>query len=211
MKKFLVVLAVAMIVTLMATAAMAGTGVIGSKHDMTAAAYYSNADLSACQYCHTPHRAQVGAPLWNRSLTVGNVQADGTGAYTLYTTLSGNPTGAPGTNSKTCLSCHDGTVAVNSVVVGAGAATVTGPALTAGMISSVQGNIGTDLSNDHPIGIIYNSAYVGSRAGLNTVEFNADPQHANGWRIYGGNDGTGMVECGSCHDPHNMTVGQTPF
>jgi len=66
-----------------------------------------------CIYCHTPHGAnkQISAPLWNR--TVNN-----SGSYTIYdkpTTLM-RPIGQPGPNSLTCLSCHDGTIAIDSIL-----------------------------------------------------------------------------------------------
>lgn len=65
-----------------------------------------------CVYCHTPHGAnkQIQAPLWNR--TINN------SAYTIYdkpTTLM-RPIGQPGPNSLTCLSCHDGTITIDSVL-----------------------------------------------------------------------------------------------
>lgn len=66
-----------------------------------------------CIYCHTPHGAnkQINAPLWNR--TINN-----SGTYTIYdkpTTLM-RPIGQPGPNSLTCLSCHDGTIAIDSIL-----------------------------------------------------------------------------------------------
>ncbi len=65
-----------------------------------------------CVYCHTPHGAnkQTTAPLWNRTMNPGN--------YTLYnapTTLM-RPVSTPGPNSLTCLSCHDGTIAIDSIL-----------------------------------------------------------------------------------------------
>jgi len=65
-----------------------------------------------CVYCHTPHGANttIAAPLWNRT-NVGNT-------YTLYNIplTSGQTPTQPGVNSLTCLSCHDGTVAIDSIV-----------------------------------------------------------------------------------------------
>jgi len=65
-----------------------------------------------CVYCHTPHGAnsQIKAPLWNRTINGGT--------YTIYdkpTTLM-RPIGQPGPNSLTCLSCHDGTITIDSVL-----------------------------------------------------------------------------------------------
>ncbi|MGK7346748.1 MAG: cytochrome c3 family protein [Candidatus Nitrospinota bacterium M3_3B_026] len=65
-----------------------------------------------CVYCHTPHGANstIDAPLWNRT-NPGN-------AYTLYNIplMSGQAPTQPGVNSLTCLSCHDGTVGIDSII-----------------------------------------------------------------------------------------------
>lgn len=67
-----------------------------------------------CIYCHTPHGAnkQIAAPLWNRTINAGN--------YTIYdkeTTLGlAGRLGLPGPGSLTCLSCHDGTIAIDSIL-----------------------------------------------------------------------------------------------
>lgn len=63
-----------------------------------------------CVYCHTPHGAATNAPLWNRTLPA-------TGNYTPYSsttmdTIVGQPDGI----SLACLSCHDGTIAVDSII-----------------------------------------------------------------------------------------------
>ncbi len=67
-----------------------------------------------CVYCHTPHGAntQIRAPLWNRTVNLDT--------YTIYDTpttlgLEGR-LNLPGPSSLTCLSCHDGTIAIDSVL-----------------------------------------------------------------------------------------------
>jgi hypothetical protein len=65
-----------------------------------------------CVFCHTPHFTNtdmVDAPLWNR-MNSGAV-------FTPYdsSTLDSKP-GQPGGNSMACLSCHDGTVALDALV-----------------------------------------------------------------------------------------------
>jgi len=132
-----------------------GTGV--NKFDGTA---------ELCVFCHTPHGADTTAavPLWNRVL------ADPT-SYTTYNSLGTSSldgaTVAVGSVSIACLSCHDGTQAMNVMINqpgsggynSAGAAMAgnwtganqTGGKIGAGLIT----NIGVDLKNDHPIGIQY--------------------------------------------------------
>ncbi len=67
-----------------------------------------------CVYCHTPHGAGTtelkGIPLWNRTATKT--------VYEVYNRplASGNTPSQPGPNSLTCLSCHDGTIAVDSIM-----------------------------------------------------------------------------------------------
>jgi hypothetical protein len=69
---------------------------------------------AVCVYCHTPHGAStvVQAPLWNRTAS--------SATYTTYDSLGTStltqPVTAPGPNSLTCLSCHDGTLGVDSVI-----------------------------------------------------------------------------------------------
>lgn len=79
---------------------------------------YRNDYYEICVYCHTPHGANsaAAAPLWNRTVTSRE--------YTLYQDKNaGNePTSLdstftqPGPNSLTCLSCHDGVTAIDSII-----------------------------------------------------------------------------------------------
>lgn len=67
-----------------------------------------------CVYCHTPHGANQSttAPLWNRTMRVTNYQT-----YDLLRTASlTQPVSQPGASSLTCLSCHDGQTAVDSII-----------------------------------------------------------------------------------------------
>ncbi|EHR72957.1 doubled CXXCH motif-containing protein [Burkholderiales bacterium JOSHI_001] len=67
-----------------------------------------------CVYCHTPHgsNSNVALPLWNRTIkatTYTTYAALGTSTLTQTVTQ-------PGANSLSCLSCHDGQVAIDSVI-----------------------------------------------------------------------------------------------
>ena len=67
-----------------------------------------------CVYCHTPHGANqtIAAPLWNRTTKLTTYQT-----YDLLATASiTQPVSQPGASSLTCLSCHDGTTAVDAIV-----------------------------------------------------------------------------------------------
>jgi len=73
---------------------------------------YRNDYFEICVYCHTPHGANqtAAAPLWNRTVSQRS--------YTLYNqvTALGRPMTQPGPNSLTCLSCHDGATAIDSII-----------------------------------------------------------------------------------------------
>lgn len=139
---------------------------LGSTNSIAGANKYTSTNgdsTQVCVFCHTPHGSNTTAqlPLWNRAL--------GTATYTTYaslgtTTLEGK-TAAVGSVSLACLSCHDGTQAINVMnnTPGSGNAALTG-SWSAGTGSldidgkfkaGVIANIGGDLQNDHPIGIQY--------------------------------------------------------
>lgn len=130
-----------------------------------------------CVFCHTPHQAsdQAGAPpLWNKRLGAGGVPAGG-GSYTTYNTATSSTIDgevlAVGSVSVACLSCHDGTQAMDNIINAPGSGgydstgggtnglgytwNVGGTVDANGILTSGVALIGTDLSNDHPIGIAY--------------------------------------------------------
>jgi hypothetical protein len=87
---------------------VAGTNISGS----------TNQTAEVCVFCHTPHGANpntVGTPgappLWNR--TVSN-----TTTYAIYTSpnFDGLNSGQPQGVSLACLSCHDGTIALDALI-----------------------------------------------------------------------------------------------
>lgn len=66
-----------------------------------------------CVYCHTPHSSATNigaAPLWNRTKPQATFSV-----YSAATTL-GQQVTSPGPNSLTCLSCHDGLTAIDSII-----------------------------------------------------------------------------------------------
>jgi predicted CXXCH cytochrome family protein len=87
-----------------------------------------------------------------------------------------------------CLSCHDGTVALGNIV--------SGPAISfAGGVTVMPAgtkNLSTDLSNDHPVSFLYNSALATADGQLLTPAGITPPVHLE----------NSKVQCTSCHDPH---------
>ena len=96
--------------------------------------------------------------------------------------IAGGPQGV----SLACLSCHDGTIAVDSFGGNSsGTSWVSGSAL-----------IGTDLSSLHPVSVTYDTT--------KDPDFNNKTSVvAAGLVLYG--DHKDQVECGSCHNPHDPT------
>jgi hypothetical protein len=122
-----------------------------------------------CVFCHTPHGADVtttnAPPLWNKRLATG-------ATYTTYATLNTPSLDGEvlpvGSISVACLSCHDGTQAMDNIInapgsggvladggAAAGRAYTWTAAGTDGVMAAGIANLGGDLSNDHPIGIQY--------------------------------------------------------
>jgi predicted CXXCH cytochrome family protein len=176
----------------------AGAGtIVGSAHDFSGQAWSPNAQT--CVACHAPHATAVlaDAPLWNHASSVAT--------YTVYASSSMNATvGQPGSTSKLCLSCHDGTVAVNSF------GGVTGTTMLTG-----GSNLSTVLTNDHPIGFTYDAALVTADGALapitNTVTLGSGTKVKSGptVTIASAMLYAGKVECASCHDVHNTFTAAT--
>lgn len=161
----------------------ANAGIAGSAHDFSAD-IWSGGEI--CKPCHTPHNADetaTGAPLWNHDVT--------TETFVMYSsaTLNGTIDTEPSGVSKLCLSCHDGVTAIDAF----GANTPT-PVL----MGSVNPNadFGTNLSNDHPISIVYDDVADGGLHPPTDVS-NLGGDIATDL-LFGG-----RVECASCHDVHN--------
>lgn len=131
--------------------------IAGSPHDLSS---ISTATDEVCVFCHTPHSAVPAAtavvPLWNKVV-------DPTG-FTTYDSTTIDGTILPvGSVSVACLSCHDGTQAMDVVINAPGSRGVN-PAgtdldpLALGVIGAITGtaaDLGKDLTNDHPIGVQY--------------------------------------------------------
>ncbi len=163
---------------------LSAQSIVGSAHDFSDDNWNTTGQI--CLVCHTPHNADASisnAPLWNHEST--------SATFTTYTSATMDATtGQPDASSKLCLSCHDGTVAVDNF----------GNQTGGTYFISGNDNIGTTLSDDHPISFTYDAALATTDNGL------YDPTTANS-----GLGGTisedlligGQVKCASCHDVHN--------
>lgn len=97
-------------------------GISNTRHNLSLSGNISQAAMvtarnnygEVCVYCHTPHGANenISAPLWNRTIkstTYETYNQLGTSSLT-------SAVDQPGIHSLTCLSCHDGTVAIDSIL-----------------------------------------------------------------------------------------------
>lgn len=197
--------------------------ILGSKHDLTSLNERAGVEAmggvaftdygDACLYCHIPEEEQDQPlkpgqlPNWNRYKTNLDV-------YEQYTsgTLKSVAT-RPGEISLLCLSCHDGTMAVDRIafrptdILNKDDYSLHMKLSDTDNISSCgkchdgtvaheisRKVIGSDMTDDHPIAIRY--------LGLDNKSdkfFAPDDARGfdNGIRLYGGN-----IECATCHDVH---------
>ena len=190
-------------------------GVSYTPHNMSTSAdtlwsmYVSDNETQVCVFCHTPHGGSLDGPLWNRE--------NPTTSYTHYNSASLSTylqglaiNRAVSKESLLCLSCHDGSIAINSLVnysntvpnpthYGGGSISIPitpdgdpGPKIGASIENPEAHG---DLSDDHPISFAY-----GSVVAQKATEFKSvDIAEEKGVRFFGSDD---RVECSSCHDPH---------
>lgn len=108
----------------MVEAYAAAGSIVRSRHDLSALNWRAyqmetgpmqggtfNNYRETCVYCHTPHNSSPVAPLWNREVPRPN-------GYKMYNSPNFDSPApiAPDGISLACLSCHDGSVAVDSVL-----------------------------------------------------------------------------------------------
>jgi len=205
------------------------TGINGSMHDMNSITGTTKDIFGrTCVFCHTPHNAQQtpntpNAPLWNRAdvaanlvtpyswSTPANLSVDG--GLTAALPFADDPLIGP---TRLCMSCHDGTIAMDSH------RSKGGTAGTQVMGTSNHAYISLDLTVTHPIGFKYTDAVtarttselVPTSVGFLTApstsftatSFNTSSRGSltkSSLKIadtlYGGE----YMTCATCHDVHN--------
>ena len=208
MKKMLL-LTIALV--LVAAGVASAASIVGTAHDMRT--YFSTGagiTTQVCVYCHTPHMpaGRTQDPLWNHTLSTQ-------GGYGVYgsSTMNAAPTamtGSDGSVGSLCMSCHDGTVAVNTLwkqptdgAVGSTRNALGNTVLNATLqvATSAGGYLGTDLSNDHPVNFVYDAALVGADKGIQPVATVV----AAGLPLFTAS----TMQCATCHNVHDNT--NVPF
>jgi hypothetical protein len=160
-------------------AVSASAGIANTRHNLGAtgsALNKTDGTGEICIFCHTPHGGDTAAPvpLWNKKLTTATFTTyDQLGTSTLDAAV-----GTVGSVSLACLTCHDGTQAIDNIInaPGSGGFDTTGGgpdglawawtstdgsldkttgAFTGGIAAGNIWQIGTDLTNDHPVSMQY--------------------------------------------------------
>ena len=186
-------------------------GILNSPHDFHSRAWNNNqADLNTvCAVCHTPHHADpTTGPLWGHA----TISASGWQMYNNGASPGANikftAASAPSASSLACLSCHDGSIAVNAYGTVAPSEFITNGAA----ISEQSKN----LTHSHPISFNY-QALVGTGPTQDKWIYDSGSPvltpDANSPGFTPGNDmsikgfllnAQGNLECNSCHDVHNQ-------
>jgi len=198
-------IAVSGAIFLIVLAAAALAGVEQTKHNFSSSTNspggFFFGTRQVCVFCHTTHNAnQTVGTLWNHEVNEAQT-------YVMYDspTIDMTISTSPHNGSLICLSCHDGTIAVNSLsnLPGPDAAgnygTPGGSSLDgSGRIATTSDvYVGTDLSDDHPVGVLYDASKdpTGFAAKSGSALLYPDKLLSEG--LY--------VECTSCHNPHDDT------
>jgi predicted CXXCH cytochrome family protein len=164
---------------LLSLAPAASAGVAGSKHDLSAKGsgeHRAETETDACLFCHISH-SSGSMSLSNRPETRAQHQPY---ASSTMNARPGAPTGA----SRLCLSCHDGTIAVGETRKGA----IRMRGGNKPIAPERRSNLGTDLRRTHPVSV----------SALHSKNLRS-PRMDDAVKI----DRGGLVQCTSCHDPHD--------
>lgn len=143
-----------------------------------------------CIFCHGAHRTAPQSPLWNR--TSSGIE------YTPYSSSTAKarmrqPTGS----SALCLSCHDGTVALGKLRNRSEDVRMLGGD---SLFGAGRSELGTDLSDDHPVSIAYDNSLVSRSEGELRDPALLPPEVKL--------DAAQQLQCTTCHDPHDNTYGR---
>lgn len=166
----------------------AGTGIIGSKHDLNAFSHTTADEQErVCVYCHVPHDAQ-GSTLSPTALWVTQPNRTFT-PYKSETFDANVPNNLVGPTIM-CLSCHDGVIASD-----------THPNLLVDTYGGAGVGVNYDLSNDHPIGIDYLEIVARKSHYKTPYAFWMDGDGLTTIKsvLYDGK----YITCATCHDMHN--------
>lgn len=157
-------------------------------HKLTGTNGVAVPNQEVCRPCHTPHNAstEVGY-LWNHQLS--------TATWTLFD--DADPASVNSSSSRLCLSCHDGTVAIDSY-----------GGLNGTVFLSGKKNLGTNLTTTHPIGVAYptNANQYNQPDATGAIR---DAVETPAGQSAGLEDG--KIQCASCHFAHGSRAAYGMF
>lgn len=162
------------------------SSVLRTRHDFTLnspSVIRSTTGGESCIFCHTPHNSVPNVPLWNHTGS-----ADTTTSVYSSTTIRATVTPATAADSsKSCLACHDGTVALGDTVNNGVIPFIQGSNYRLPPTSSSNIHRGTGFGDDHPFAFV---PVTGTEI--------QNPLPGDAVKL----DQAGKVQCVSCHDPH---------
>jgi predicted CXXCH cytochrome family protein len=220
MKRFYLPLIFLIVVILHSASAIGGVYPLdGTKHDLSSAGTGSYKAISnnpsqggtteICIFCHTPHSGNTEAPLWNRASSGASYQtytSDVLGGLG-YWAAEDPKNGVQHSKTRICLSCHDGTIALGSVVNMPNDIPTSYPNILmsggSNIISSAAGYIGLDLRDDHPVAIKHDSGRDAELVPGTSVVYARLYKDGGGGRAVVENADGNYIECTSCHNPHD--------
>lgn len=221
----------AVFIVFFAKESLSGTlapGITDTRHDLSMTSPYpwTYDTTEKCVFCHTPHQGQgTVTPLWNRELS--------TKVFSMYSSNNSPTFNMGSTNmivsasyvspSALCMSCHDGTMAMNAVLNTPGTGSTGSIPLSmapatlgevrfpnnppwwypgANMSGNYAGNPNVNkLSDEHPIGFTYDPAL---DAQGNNFPAAVAGRIVGTYRLYGPN--SNQFECSTCHDVHDTVM-----
>jgi len=187
-------------VALGAFALTAPAAVQNTLHNMNNTFPGSIQNNEVCTPCHAPHNQPDQTDqdtLWNHVMP--------TQTYKLYGTTSAYV--GLDTTSKKCLSCHDGTVAVDSYGGYNFATNQFGPTIGTHSLAGTAFQMakGGDLSHDHPVGVVYPGLASGGTSWTSSSGFN-DPTAFNRSTYQGHNLSDQVVTLNYTDGTKNITT-----
>jgi len=172
--KRLVFISTALILSLFCSTPSQALNIAGSKHDLTTGTFAIPGLTDICKACHGgAHNWLPGSGGFGRiPQLVTNVYSSSTMDHSIdLTYINTMPSDAP-----LCLSCHDGSLAYAYLAP----------------LDGTAADLGSDLSNDHPVGFRFNAALDADLKNPLTAKVDFGPSQDGMW-------------CSSCHNVHDPT------